>query len=42
MFKLGAVLAVAVKKDERLALALFDKVKLDVSHGSCIFGVLRL
>jgi hypothetical protein len=32
MFKIGSVLAVAVEKDKRLALALFDVVKLDVSH----------
>ena len=32
MLKIVATLAVAVEEDERLALALLDVVKLDVSH----------
>lgn len=32
MLKIVATLSVAVEEDERLALALLDVVKLDVSH----------
>ena len=32
MFKVVTTLSVAVEEDERLALALLDVVKLDVSH----------
>ena len=32
MLKIVATLAVAVEEDERLALALFDVVKLNVCH----------
>lgn len=34
MLKVTVVLAVAVKQDERLALALFYIVELDISHGA--------